>query len=101
MVNDAVMVPADVIKQRLQVSQGQYRGVLDCIMQTWKHEGLGAFYRQACSAPCALASFPFIHFHGHGTSVKRLKPLCYILREVSALSRQSSQVSAVSRQGMW
>ena len=57
--NDAVMVPADVIKQRLQISQVQYRGVLDCIMQTWRHEGLGAFYRQACSAPCALASIPF------------------------------------------
>ena len=48
-VNDAVMVPADVIKQRLQVSQGQYRGVLDCVRQTWKHEGIGAFYRQASS----------------------------------------------------
>ena len=46
MVNDAVMVPADVIKQRLQVSQGQYKGVLDCITQTWRHEGLTAFYRQ-------------------------------------------------------
>ena len=45
-VNDAVMVPADVIKQRLQVSQGQYKGVLNCITQTWRHEGLTAFYRQ-------------------------------------------------------
>ena len=45
-VNDAVMVPADVIKQRLQVSRGQYKGVLDCITQTWRHEGLTAFYRQ-------------------------------------------------------
>ena len=46
-VNDMVMVPADVVKQRLQVSQGRYRGVLDCVMQTWKCEGLRAFYRQA------------------------------------------------------
>ena len=105
LVNDAVMVPADVIKQRLQVSQGQYRGVLDCIMQTWRHEGLGAFYRQACSVPCALASFPFILFHGHSTIVKHFKHLYYILREVKALSRRYSyilrQASAVSRQGMW
>ena len=49
-VNDAVMVPADVIKQRLQLNQGRYRGVLDCVMQTWKLEGIGAFYRQASSS---------------------------------------------------
>ena len=49
-VNDAVMVPADMIKQRLQVNQGQYRGVLDCVMQAWKCEGLSAFYRQAFSS---------------------------------------------------
>ena len=49
-VNDAVMVPADVVKQRLQVSQGQYRGMLDCVMQTWQREGPGAFYRQASSS---------------------------------------------------
>lgn len=54
-VNDAIMVPADVIKQRLQVSQGKYRGVLDCIMQTWKREGLGAFYRQVGFVPRYLS----------------------------------------------
>lgn len=51
-VNDAVMVPADVIKQRLQLNQGQYRGVSDCIMQTWKREGLSAYYRHAFSSSC-------------------------------------------------
>lgn len=99
--NDAVMVPADVIKQRLQISQGQYRGVLDCIMQTWRHEGLGAFYRQACSAPCALASSLSITSMDMAQASSVLKPLCYIFREVGAFSRQSRQVSAVSRQGMW
>ena len=56
-VNDAVMVPADVIKQRLQVSQGQYKGVLDCITQTWRHEGLTAFYRQEHSWQASQAFF--------------------------------------------
>ena len=46
-VNDVVMVPADVIKQRLQINREQYRGILDCVMQTWQREGLSAFYRQA------------------------------------------------------
>jgi len=45
-VNDVVTVPADVIKQRLQINRGQYRGVVDCVMQTWQREGLSAFYRQ-------------------------------------------------------
>ena len=51
-VNDAVMVPSDVVKQRLQVSHGQYKGVLDCITQTCRHEGLAAFYRQEHSLCC-------------------------------------------------
>ena len=56
-VNDAVMVPADVIKQRLQVSQGQYKGVLDCITQTWRHEGMTGFYRQKRSWQTSRATF--------------------------------------------
>ncbi len=61
-VNDVVMVPADVIKQRLQVSQGQYRGVLDCVMQTWRRKGLGAFYRQA-SLLNTFAEIQLAHIH--------------------------------------
>ena len=71
-VNDAVMVPADVIKQRLQVSQGQYKGVLDCIMQTRQREGLAAFYRQASllyiSAEVELAH---VHADNLNSSSKR------------------------------
>ena len=44
-VNDAFMTPGDVIKQRLQIANSPYKGVLDCIRGTYKHEGLRAFYR--------------------------------------------------------
>lgn len=44
-VNDAVMTPADVVKQRLQIDQGRYKRVLDCIMRIWRDEGITAFYR--------------------------------------------------------
>lgn len=44
-VNDAVMTPADVVKQRLQVDRGRNRGVLNCAMRIWQEEGLVAFYR--------------------------------------------------------
>jgi solute carrier family 25 iron transporter 28/37 len=44
-VNDAVMTPADVVKQRLQVDRGRYKGVLHCSMRIWQEEGAVAFYR--------------------------------------------------------
>lgn len=44
-VNDAVMTPGDVVKQRLQIAGSPYAGVLDCIRRTYRAEGLSAFYR--------------------------------------------------------
>ena len=44
-VNDALMTPGDVIKQRLQIANSPYRGVWDCIVKTYQHEGIRAFYR--------------------------------------------------------
>ena len=44
-VNDAVMTPSDVIKQRLQVANSPYRGVLDCVLRVRREEGLGAFFK--------------------------------------------------------
>lgn len=68
-VNDALMTPGDVIKQRLQLANSPYRGILDCALQTYRREGLRAFYRSyqttvralsratasaACNRPCCL-----------------------------------------------
>lgn len=44
-VNDALMTPGDVVKQRLQIANSPFKGLLDCVMQTYKAEGLTAFYR--------------------------------------------------------
>jgi hypothetical protein len=44
-VNDAVMTPGDVIKQRLQLASSPYKGISDCIRQTYRAEGFRAFYR--------------------------------------------------------
>jgi len=30
---------------RLQAGNGKYKGMVDCIQQTIKHEGFGAFYK--------------------------------------------------------
>ena len=45
LLHDAVMVPSDVIKQRLQMYNSPYKGIIDCVMSTKRKEGLSAFYR--------------------------------------------------------
>ena len=45
LVNDACMTPWDVVKQRMQVSHSPYRSLSHCIMETWRQQGLSAFYR--------------------------------------------------------
>jgi len=44
-VNDAIMTPGDVIKQRLQIASSPYTGVWDCMRRTYQAEGLRAFFR--------------------------------------------------------
>ncbi|GMH40547.1 hypothetical protein BSKO_08451 [Bryopsis sp. KO-2023] len=43
--SDACMTPADVVKQRLQIANSPYRGVLDCVVRVLREEGAYAFYR--------------------------------------------------------
>jgi solute carrier family 25 iron transporter 28/37 len=45
LLHDAVMVPSDVIKQRLQIFNSPYKGLLDCIVKVKREEGIRAFYR--------------------------------------------------------
>ncbi|EDO06592.1 Mitochondrial carrier family protein [Babesia bovis T2Bo] len=47
--HDAILTPADVIKQRLQV--GSYRNSFHCVAQIMRYEGIKSFYR---SLPVAL-----------------------------------------------
>lgn len=42
-IHDAIMTPADVVKQRLQL--GCHTGAVDCAVSVWRREGLVAFYR--------------------------------------------------------
>lgn len=45
LLHDAVMVPSDVIKQRLQMYNSPYKNATHCIIKTTQKEGLRAFYR--------------------------------------------------------
>ncbi|KAJ8400949.1 hypothetical protein AAFF_G00389060 [Aldrovandia affinis] len=43
--HDAVMNPAEVVKQRMQMYNSPYRGLLDCVRTVRRRERLAAFYR--------------------------------------------------------
>jgi solute carrier family 25 iron transporter 28/37 len=43
MVHDSIIVPLDVVKQRLQL--GCYSNTMDCVKRTYASEGMMAFYR--------------------------------------------------------
>lgn len=45
MLHDAIMNPADVIKQRIQMYNSPYKNALTCGLSILKNEGLNAFYR--------------------------------------------------------
>lgn len=45
LLHDSIMVPSDVIKQRLQMYNSPYRGIYDCINSMFKTEGIRSFYK--------------------------------------------------------
>lgn len=49
LVHDWILTPSDVVKQRLQM--GNHSGAVDCVLSTWRAEGISAFYR---SLPATL-----------------------------------------------
>ena len=57
MLHDAIMNPADVIKQRIQMYNSPYKNAIACALTVLRQEGLRAFYR---SYPTQLAmNIPF------------------------------------------
>nr|XP_020033482.1 mitoferrin-1 isoform X1 [Castor canadensis] len=62
LLHDAVMNPAEVVKQRLQMFNSQHRSALSCIRTVWRTEGLGAFYRSYTTQLTMNIPFQSIHF---------------------------------------
>ncbi|XP_004630722.1 mitoferrin-1 isoform X1 [Octodon degus] len=62
LLHDAVMNPAEVVKQRLQMYNSQHRSALSCIGAVWRTEGLGAFYRSYTTQLTMNIPFQSIHF---------------------------------------
>ncbi|XP_053188687.1 mitoferrin-2 [Scomber japonicus] len=62
LLHDAAMNPAEVVKQRMQMYNSPYRGVLDCIRAVWQREGAAAFYRSYTTQLTMNVPFQALHF---------------------------------------
>lgn len=62
LLHDAVMNPAEVVKQRMQMFQSPYRNCRDCILKTYRAEGVSAFYRSYTTALTMNIPFQVTHF---------------------------------------
>ncbi|KAJ7964256.1 Mitochondrial carrier protein [Quillaja saponaria] len=60
--SDAVFTPMDMVKQRLQLSNSAYKGVLDCVKRVLSEEGLEAFYASYRTTVLMNAPFTAVHF---------------------------------------
>ncbi|XP_071378939.1 mitoferrin-2-like [Centroberyx affinis] len=60
--HDAVMNPAEVVKQRMQMYNSPYRGVLDCVGAVLRREGPAAFYRSYTTQLTMNVPFQALHF---------------------------------------
>ncbi|KAI0725431.1 mitochondrial carrier [Fomitopsis betulina] len=69
--SDALMNPFDVIKQRMQVHESQFRSALTCARTVYAREGLGAFYISYPTTLTMTVPFTAVQF----TTYEQLKAL--------------------------
>jgi len=62
LLHDAVMNPAEVVKQRMQVYQSPYKSVINCARHIYHQEGWRAFYRSYTTQLMMNIPFQIVHF---------------------------------------
>lgn len=62
LLHDAIMNPAEVVKQRMQVYNSPYNSTLACISNVYQNEGIRAFYRSYTTALMMNIPFQTVHF---------------------------------------
>ncbi|XP_060893867.1 mitoferrin-1 [Labrus mixtus] len=72
--HDAIMNPAEVIKQRMQMYNSPYRGLMDCIRTVTRTEGVGAFYRSYSTQLTMNIPFQAVHFITYELMQEQLNP---------------------------
>ncbi|KAK4762487.1 hypothetical protein SAY86_008255 [Trapa natans] len=70
--SDAVFTPMDLVKQRLQLNNSPYRGVLDCARTVLKEEGFRAFYASYRTTVTMNAPFTAVHFAAYEAAKRAL-----------------------------
>nr|XP_046210176.1 mitoferrin-2-like [Oncorhynchus gorbuscha] len=74
LLHDAAMNPSEVVKQRLQMYNSPYRGVMDCVRAVWQSEGAAAFYRSYTTQLTMNVPFQVLHFMTYESLQELLNP---------------------------
>ncbi|XP_012718801.1 mitoferrin-1 [Fundulus heteroclitus] len=72
--HDAIMNPAEVVKQRMQMYNSPYRGLWDCVRTVTHTEGVGAFYRSYSTQLTMNIPFQAVHFITYELMQEQLNP---------------------------
>ncbi|XP_077572123.1 mitoferrin-1 [Stigmatopora nigra] len=72
--HDAIMNPAEVVKQRMQMYNSPYRGLWDCVRTVARTEGAGAFYRSYSTQLTMNVPFQAVHFVTYESTQEWLNP---------------------------
>ncbi|XP_077942917.1 mitoferrin-1 isoform X2 [Gasterosteus aculeatus] len=72
--HDAIMNPAEVVKQRMQMYNSPYRGLWDCLQTVTRNEGFGAFYRSYSTQLTMNIPFQAVHFITYELMQEQLNP---------------------------
>uniref|UniRef100_U5ETE7 Putative mitochondrial carrier protein mrs3/4 n=1 Tax=Corethrella appendiculata TaxID=1370023 RepID=U5ETE7_9DIPT len=62
LIHDAISIPADVVKQRLQMYNSPYRSIVHCAKNVYRTEGIAAFYRSYSTQLVMNLPYSAIHF---------------------------------------
>lgn len=65
LIHDAISNPTEVIKQRLQMYNSQYRSVIHCMSTVYRQEGMRAFYRSYLTQLVMNLPYQAIHFSAY------------------------------------
>lgn len=60
--SDAVFTPMDTVKQRLQLKNSPYKGLIDCMKRVLREEGVAAFYKSYRTTVVMNAPFTAVYF---------------------------------------
>jgi len=88
--HDAIMVPADAIKQRLQIYGSPYSGAIDCLRKIRHREGLSVLYRSYTTQLTMNIPFHSVHLityellQDHLNYARAYDPLSHVISGAGA-----------------